>query len=59
MFTSLKAKKFSNPVAFYVLGAVMAVAAVVAITLIVIKKKKNDSQDATPLNNVDKNVYTN
>lgn len=59
MFASLKAKKFSNPVAFYVLGAVMAVAAVVAITLIVIKKKKNDSQDATPLNNVDKNVYTN
>ena len=37
----------------------MAGVAVVAVTLLVVKKKKDNQQDPTPLNNVDQNVYTN
>ncbi|KAK8898520.1 hypothetical protein M9Y10_000811 [Tritrichomonas musculus] len=51
-------KLFSNTLAFYVLGAVVALCAAVAIVLIIINNKRSSEQDPTPLNNVDEKVYT-
>lgn len=52
-------KSLNEKIVFYVLAALMTNVVVVAITFLVVKKKKDNQHNPIPLNNSDQNVYTN